>query len=169
MNTRMLKNISMIKRSLKLLISCMLLAWCVSATAQEQTVSFGDWAKICEPRPNKSSRCYLLQTFQQNAKTIMVVVIAHSAEGDRFGAMIDAPLGLDLPAGLKVQATKKIKTISFEQCLSSGCKAFITLTDDLLEMLKKGGTFNVTGRIADGDEIEIPISPNGFKKAFEAL
>jgi hypothetical protein len=27
----------------------------------------------------------------------------------------------------------------------------------------------VTARIADGDEIEIPISPNGFKKAFEAL
>lgn len=165
----MLKNISMIKRSLKLLISCMLLAWCVSATAQEQTVSFGDWAKICEPRPNKSSRCYLLQTVQQNAKTIMVVVIAHSAEGDRVGAMIDAPLGLDLPAGLKVQAAKTIKTISFEQCLSSGCRAFITLTDDLLEVLKKGDTFTVTGRIADGDEIEIPISPNGFKKAFEAL
>ena len=50
-----------------------------------------------------------------------------------------------------------------------GCRAFITLTDDLLEMLKKGNTFTVTGRIADGDKIEIPISPNGFKKAFEGL
>ena len=99
----------------------------------------------------------------------MVVVIAHSAKEDLVGVMIDAPLGLDLPAGLKVQAAKTIKTICFEQCLSSGCRAIINLTDDLLETLKKGDTFTVTGRIANDDELEIPISSNGFKKAFEAL
>jgi len=56
---------------------------------------------------------------QQDAKTTLVVVITQSAEGDRVGAMIDAPLGLGLPAGLKVQVAKTIKTISYEQCLSS--------------------------------------------------
>ncbi len=138
----------------------------LAASAQQ---SYGDWAKQCEPAPDGRERCYLIQTVQADSKPIMVVIVAYSPERDRVAAMIDVPLGMDIPAGLKVRADNVEKDIAFEQCLPTGCRAMLPMDDAIISALKRGAKAAITGRDRDGASVELPISATGFDEAFGAL
>ena len=46
----------------------------------------------------------------------MVVIVAYSPKRDRVAAMIDVPLGMHIPTGLKINAAGSAKPLPFEQC-----------------------------------------------------
>lgn len=139
------------------------------ASAQTQTQTFGDWAKQCE-KAGSSERCYLIQTVKAGERPIMVVIVAYSPKRDKMAAMIDVPLGMHLPTGLQV-ATEgaDAKLLPFEQCLPTGCRAILALDPAMIEALKSGRSASINGRGRDGEDVQMPISSNGFKEAFEAL
>ena len=137
--------------------------------AAAQDASFGDWAKQCEPAGNGGERCYIVQTVRAGEKPVMVVVVAYAPGRERVAAMIDVPLGMHLPTGLEVRAAGVTKQIDFEQCLPTGCRAMLPMDDDILEALKNGDAAAIAGRGRDGENVELPISGNGFGEAFGAL
>jgi invasion protein IalB len=134
--------------------------------AQAQT--FGDWAKQCES-VGQGERCFMIQTVKAGDRPIMVVVVAYSTKRDQVAAMIDVPLGMHIPTGLKINAAGAAKPLAFEQCLPTGCRAILALDEATIEMLKAGGDASITGRGRDGENVQMPISSNGFKDAFETL
>jgi invasion protein IalB len=140
----------------------------VSLPAFAQTQTFGDWAKQCE-KAGKGERCFLIQTVKAGERPIMVVIVAYSPKRDRVAAMIDVPLGMHIPTGLKINAAGSAKPLPFEQCLPTGCRAILSLDPATIETLKAGGDASITGRGRDGEDVQMPISSNGFKEAFETL
>ena len=140
----------------------------LSLPAFAQTQTFGDWAKQCE-KAGQGERCYLIQTVKAGERPIMVVIVAYSPKRDRVAAMIDMPLGMHIPTGLQVNAAGTTKPLPFEQCLPTGCRALLSLDDATIDTLKAGGDASITGRGRDGEDVQVPISSNGFKDAFESL
>lgn len=141
----------------------------VPGVAVAQDASFGDWAKQCEPAGNGGERCYLVQTVKADDKPVMVIVVAYSPGRERVAAMIDVPLGMHLPTGLKITATGVDQNIDFQQCLLTGCRAMLPMNEAILGALKNGDAAAITGRGRDGESIELPISGAGFGEAFGAL
>lgn len=140
-----------------------------SAQQATQKAAFGDWAKQCESAPGGGERCYLIQTVKADDQPVMVVIVAYSPQRDRIAAMIDVPLGMHIPSGLDVRSEGIDKHIDFEQCLPTGCRAMLPMDDDLIAALKKGMATEIAGKGRNGADVALPISPQGFSEAFEAL
>jgi len=145
-----------------------MLAVSLSIPIFAQAETFGDWASQCEPA-GQGKRCFLIQTVKAGDRPIMVVVVAYSPNRDQVAAMIDVPLGMHIPTGLKINAAGAAKALAFEQCLATGCRAILALDEATIEALKAGGDASITGRGRDGEKVQMPISSKGFKEAFETL
>lgn len=148
-------------------LAALFFAWPLTGQAQE--TAFGDWAKQCEPIQGGGERCYLVQTVKANDVPVLVVVVAYSQNRDKVGAMFDLPLGVHLPSGLELKTGEEAKKFPFEQCLPSGCRALVNLTDEMVESLKNGVDVAVAGRLRNGEAFQAPVSAAGFNEAFGAL
>jgi hypothetical protein len=162
------------------IISAVLLALCglVAATATvcaQGAVknAFGDWQLRCEtPAGAKVEQCALLQSVQADDKpnVTLVVIVLKTADGKSRLLRVIAPLGVLLPAGLGLKIDQNdVGRAGFVRCLPTGCVAEVIMDDELLGKLRSGtaATFIVFQTPEEG--IGIPVSLNGFVKAFEAL
>jgi len=162
------------------IISAVLLALCglVAATATVRAQgavknAFGDWQLRCEtPAGAKVEQCALLQSVQADDKpnVTLVVIVLKTADGKSRLLRVIAPLGVLLPAGLGLKIDQNdVGRAGFVRCLPTGCVAEVIMDDELLGKLRSGtaATFIVFQTPEEG--IGIPVSLNGFVKAFEAL
>jgi len=162
------------------MISAVLLALCglVAATATVRAQgavknAFGDWQLRCEtPAGAKVEQCALLQSVQADDKpnVTLVVIVLKTADGKSRLLRVIAPLGVLLPAGLGLKIDQNdVGRAGFVRSLPTGCVAEVIMDDELLGKLRSGtaATFIVFQTPEEG--IGIPVSLNGFVKAFEAL
>ncbi len=162
------------------IIFAVLLALCglVAATATVRAQgavknAFGDWQLRCEtPAGAKAEQCALLQSVQADDKpnVTLVVIVLKTADGKSRLLRVIAPLGVLLPAGLGLKIDQNdVGRAGFVRCLPTGCVAEVIMDDELLGKLRSGtaATFIVFQTPEEG--IGIPVSLNGFVKAFEAL
>lgn len=162
------------------IISAVILALCglVAATATVRAQgavknAFGDWQLRCEtPAGAKVEQCALLQSVQADDKpnVTLVVIVLKTADGKSRLLRVIAPLGVLLPAGLGLKIDQNdVGRAGFVRCLPTGCVAEVIMDDELLGKLRSGtaATFIVFQTPEEG--IGIPVSLNGFVKAFEAL
>ncbi|MFZ4533265.1 MAG: invasion associated locus B family protein [Alsobacter sp.] len=162
------------------IIPAVLLALCglvaATATVRGQGAvknAFGDWQLRCEtPAGAKVEQCALLQSVQADDKpnVTLVVIVLKTADGKSRLLRVIAPLGVLLPAGLGLKIDQNdVGRAGFVRCLPTGCVAEVIMDDELLGKLRGGtaATFIVFQTPEEG--IGIPVSLNGFVKAFEAL
>jgi invasion protein IalB len=135
--------------------------------------TFGDWQMRCEtPAGARSEQCAIVQSVQAEDKpnVSLVVIVLKTADGRSRLLRVIAPLGVLLPSGLglKIDSTD-VGRAGFVRCLPSGCIAEVVMDEDLLGKLRTGqaATFIVFQTPEEG--IGIPVSLNGFGKAFESL
>nr|WP_188517651.1 invasion associated locus B family protein [Alsobacter metallidurans] len=150
------------------------LAFIAPAAAQGPVKnSFGDWQMRCEtPAGAKVEQCALVQSVQAEDKpnVTLVVIVLKTADGKSRLLRVIAPLGVLLPAGLGLKIDQAdVGRAGFVRCLPTGCVAEVIMEDELLGKLKSGkaATFIVFQTPEEG--IGIPVSLNGFPKAFESL
>jgi invasion protein IalB len=135
--------------------------------------TFGDWQLRCEtPAGAKVEQCAAVQSVQADDKpnVTLVVIVLKTADGKSRLLRVIAPLGVLLPAGLGLKIDQSdVGRAGFVRCLPTGCIAEVIMDDDLLGKLRggKAATFIVFQTPEEG--IGIPVSLNGFPKAFEAL
>ncbi|MCP8939245.1 invasion associated locus B family protein [Alsobacter sp. SYSU M60028] len=135
--------------------------------------TIGDWQMRCEtPAGAKAEQCALVQSVQAEDKpnVTLVVIVLKTADGRSRLLRVIAPLGVLLPSGLGLRIDQNdIGRAGFVRCLQSGCVAEVVMDDDLLAKLKGGqnATFIVFQTPEEG--IGIPVSMNGFGKAFDSL
>jgi invasion protein IalB len=135
--------------------------------------TYGEWQMRCEtPAGAKVEQCALVQSVQAEDKpnVTLVVIVLKTADGKSRLLRVIAPLGVLLPSGLglKIDSTD-VGRAGFVRCMPSGCIAEVVMDDDLLRKLSTGqqATFIVFQTPEEG--IGIPVSLNGFGKAYESL
>jgi invasion protein IalB len=135
------------------------------------------------PQPGWIARCAsasrdapLECAIEQNAvltKTgqIIVVVNIRIAPDTRTPvALVQLPLGLNLPAGAKVQVDEgKTVDLQIQTCEQRGCYANTPITPDLLAALRSGKQFKVSFQNLAKETITIPMPLADFAAAYDKI
>jgi invasion protein IalB len=122
-----------------------------------------------------------------DANTGMTVVSAaiREVEGDpKPDLQVTVPLGMVIPAGAKVSAltadqTEKLKNkqdvdpkdmktadLKFSACLPNGCTAEVEAPQEILDLMKGGGSLLVRSIYVSGQPFIAPVPLQGFTEAF---
>ena len=145
---------------------------------QEQAIPdqvFGDWRLKCLPNPeNQGETCVLLQDIidksGEKTRHLMQVAIGFWGPERRRGALITLPLGVVLPAGIRLDVdSTEIGKIPYYACPVNGCQVHIVLDDSLLTKLKKGNKGKVTFHDPSGKAVPVDFSLKGFTAGFDGV
>ncbi len=134
---------------------------------------FGDWQVSCETPPGASfEQCAIIQnvTAQDQPNIGLSVILLKTADKKARLLRVLAPLGILLPNGLGLNVDgDDLGRVAFVRCLPNGCVAEVIMDDELLNKLENGenAIFIVFKTPEEG--VGIPVSLNGFAKAFAAL
>lgn len=163
---------------LPIIITCLLLGASgfsgvsgAEVSAQDEAQVSGDWRIVCDTAES-ARRCSMVQhlTLKESGDTVLQMVIGHIANQDRPVALITAPLGVNLPAGLDVVVDKgKAQHYAYEFCDSSGCRVAFPLDKATLRAYRRGRYAHVTIANRQRNKITVPVSLKGFSKGIERL
>lgn len=165
------------QRSTSLLASIFILTSAGHVLAQQSTTAtYGDWVVRCatEAAQPAQKSCDMEQLTQVQGRTgpLSRVAVAHPVRGQPVKLIIQLPVNVSLPAGVKLQlGDKDPGTVTpFLRCVPAGCFTDVEIKDDLM---KKFRAMSEAGKIAFKDAAEhdvvIPLSFKGFGQAFDAL
>lgn len=99
-----------------------------------------------------------------------VEIALFKGKDDKMGGIIILPLGLLVakPVLMKIDEGKKM-AFSFHTCTPGGCLARITVSDDLLNQMRKGNDMFVGTHSQVGKPFNVKLSLKGFSKAYKDL
>lgn len=131
-----------------------------------------DWTLRCGfVGDGQSEACEMFQQRLNDAQeTVMLTVVGKVPSGADPGMLIVAPLGVTLPAGvrLKIDDGAEIE-VAFQRCEPQGCLAELLLDGDLTARLRAGrqatATFEVVDRSGKRQRVPVPLSLFGFTAA----
>ena len=134
---------------------------------------FDDWRRQCDPPvPGKPESCFIFQKIvsKDSGQNLLAIAFGYYGEKQVPAAIVTVPLGVFLPAGLKLEVPgAKPITIGVETCTQQGCRGGSALTDDDLAALKKGTQATFTMEDQHRRPLTLPISLKGFSKGFASL
>jgi invasion protein IalB len=134
---------------------------------QKQTIP---WSSSCSSAGRGLPlECALEQRafVQKTGQLIGMLTIRVPADTKKPVAMIQAPLGLFLPAGITVDIDGDMaQNYPLQTCNSNGCYAGFPITDQLLARMLNGGKFNVIFQYLDKKPFTLPMSLVGFTEAY---
>ena len=147
------------------------------ALAQQSTAAtYEDWVLRCVTQAGTPPQkvCDIEQVTQVQGKNTPLsrVAVARPAKGPPIKLVIQLPVNVWLPTGVKVQMNDKDPGLSgsFTHCVPAGCFAEVEANDDAV---KKFRAATEPGRIVlknpAQQDIAIPLSFKGFGQAFDAL
>jgi invasion protein IalB len=131
------------------------------------------WVARC----NSASRGAALEcAIEQSAvltKTGQIIVLINirvPAETRAPIALVQLPLGLNLPAGAKLQADDgKPSELQIQTCEARGCYANLQISPDVLAALKSGKQLKVSFQNLAKETITIPMPLADFAAAYEKI
>lgn len=133
----------------------------------------GGWVARC----GSASRDAPLEcAMEQNAviaKTGQVVVVVNiriAADTRTPVALIQLPLGLNLPAGARLQVDEgKTVDLQIQTCEQRGCYANTPIAPDLLAALRSGKQIKVTFQNLAKESLTIPMPLTDFAAAYDKI
>ena len=109
---------------------------------------------------------------QSQANPATQIAIGHPTKGQALKVVVQVPINVWLPAGVKVVLDDKEEalTLTFKRCTPIGCLADLDISEDLITKLRNL-TANGKLQFKDGTQkdVAVPISFKGFGQAFDAL
>lgn len=145
------------------------------SAATDVVATHGDWQVRCD---EGREVCVMSQIGKDGSGKDLVEVQLRRLEGQKApdgtaipaAIQIVAPLGVLLPAGLRIQVDgKEERAAPYEVCTQGGCLVRQPMSDGLLNEMKAGNAAKLTLVAVPQREIATNISLNGFTKAFESL
>ena len=170
--------------SIGIMAMTVLVASAVAATSQNASDSNTQGtqaapAKQKQPIPWSSScqstgrgvplECALEQRafVRESGQLIGLVTIKVPGDTKRPVVMIQAPLGLFLPAGITVDIDGEMaQNYPVQTCNNNGCFAGFPISDQVLARMQTGGKFNVIFQYLDKKPFTLPMSLVGFTEAY---
>ncbi|MEM1277248.1 MAG: invasion associated locus B family protein [Pseudomonadota bacterium] len=165
-------------RSFKLLASGLLFGATLAlpALAQEQEVraTHGSWEVICLKGTDNCTMQQIGKSAQgEDALLVRISKVDATAQnGTKIpaSAEIVAPLGVVLPAGVRVQIDGgQVRGTNYQVCIQIGCLAQDVVSEAFLADMKKGSTARMIVMLPPNREVAVNISLTGFTKAFNQL
>ena len=143
---------------------------------QQTTATYEDWIVRCEtqPGPPPQKFCEMVQFTQVKGGggVISQVAIGRQVKGQPVKLVIQLPIGVWLPTGIKLMAGAKDPGLltTFKRCLPAACFTDAEINADTI---RKFRTTSEAGQIQfkDGNQKDasLPVSFKGFGTAYDAL
>ena len=128
------------------------------------------WAARCTSANRTAPlECAMEQTavLTKTGQLIVLVNIRVPADTRAPVALVQLPLGLNLPGGAKIQVDDgKATDLQIQTCENRGCYAGSPITPDLLAALKSGKQLKVSFQNLAKENITIPIPLADFAAAY---
>ncbi|XSC47250.1 invasion associated locus B family protein [Bradyrhizobium sp. RDT10] len=106
----------------------------------------------------------------KTGQLIVQINVRVSAETRAPIALVQLPLGLNLPAGAKIQVDDgKLSELQIQTCEARGCYASLQISPDLLVALKSGKQLKVSFQNMAKETITIPMPLADFGAAYEKI
>lgn len=106
----------------------------------------------------------------KTGQLIVLINIRVSAETRAPIALVQLPLGLNLPAGAKLQIDDgKTSDLQIQTCEARGCYANLQISPDVLAALKSGKQLKVSFQNLAKETITIPMPLADFAAAYEKI
>lgn len=143
---------------------------------QQTTATYQDWIVRCEtragPPPQKSCEMVQFTKMQGQAGVLTQVAIGRPVKGQPLKLVIQVPIGVWLPTGVRLSSGAKDPPIaaSFKRCIPAACFADVEVRDDAIKRFR-AATETGTLQFKDGNQkdVSLPVSFRGFSAAFDAL
>ena len=101
---------------------------------------------------------------------IVLINVRVSAETRAPVAIVQLPLGLNLPAGAKLQVDDgKTSDLQIQTCEARGCYANVPIAPDMLAAMKSGKQLKVSFQNLAKETITIPMPLADFAAAYEKI
>ena len=106
----------------------------------------------------------------KTGQVIVVVNIRIAPDTRAPVALVQLPLGINLPAGAKVQVDDgKAVDLQIQTCEQRGCYANTPITPDLLAAMRSGKQFKVSFQNLAKETIAIPMPLADFAAAYDKI
>jgi invasion protein IalB len=131
------------------------------------------WIARCSSGSRSSSlECAIEQSavLTKTGQLIVLVNIRVPAETRAPVALVQLPLGLNLPAGAKLQVDEgKASDMLIQTCEARGCYANLPVSPEMLTTLKSGKQLKVSFQNLAKETITIPMPLGDFAAAYEKI
>jgi invasion protein IalB len=106
----------------------------------------------------------------KTGQLIVLVNIRVTGDTHQPVALVQLPLGLNLPAGAKLQVDDgKVTDLQIQTCENRGCYANTPVSPELLTALKSGKQLKVAFQNLNKEIITIPMPLADFPEAYEKI
>ena len=106
----------------------------------------------------------------KTGQLIVLINVRVPAETRAPVALVQLPLGLNLPAGAKIQVDDgKTSELQIQTCEARGCYANLQISPDVLAVLKSGKQLKVSFQNMAKETITIPMPLADFAAAYEKI
>jgi invasion protein IalB len=116
--------------------------------------------------------CAIEQTAVLTKTGQLIVLVSIRVPGDTHTpiALVQLPLGLNLPAGAKIQVDDgKTVDLQIQTCENRGCYASTSIAPEMLTALKSGKQLKVSFQDMAKETIAIPIPLADFAAAYDKI
>ena len=143
------------------------------AAESANTAAPPGWVARCSSASRGATlECAIEQSavLTKTGQLIVLINIRVSAETRAPIALVQLPLGLNLPAGAKFQVDDgKTSDLQIQACEARGCYANLQISPDVLAALKSGKQLKVSFQNMAKETITIPMPLADFAAAYEKI
>ena len=146
-----------------------------SATPQAEpsTPPAPGWVARCVSTSREAPlECAVEETaiLSKTGQLIVLVNIRVASDTHQPVALVQLPLGLNLPAGAKLQVDEgKAYDLQIQTCENRGCYANLPIAPDMLAALRNGKQLKVSFQNLGKEAITIPMPLTDFAAAYDKI
>jgi invasion protein IalB len=129
-------------------------------------------ARCASPSRDAPLECAIEQSavLTKTGQTIVLINIRVAPDTRTPVALLQLPLGLNLPLGAKLQVDEgKTIDLQIQTCENRGCYASTPIAPELLAALKSGKQLKVSFQNMGKETITIPMPLNDFAAAYDKV
>jgi invasion protein IalB len=129
-------------------------------------------ARCASPSRDAPLECAIEQNavLPRTGQLVIAVNIRVPADTHAPSAMIQLPLGLNIPAGAKLQVDDgKTVDLQIQTCEARGCYAGTAIAPDLLAAMKTGKQLKISFQNLNKETLTVPLPLADFAAAYEKI
>jgi invasion protein IalB len=131
------------------------------------------WAARCGSASRDAPlECAIEQSavLPRTGQLVILVNIRVPADTRTPAALIQLPLGLNLPGGVKLQVDEGAATdMQIQTCEARGCYAGTTIAPDLLAAMKSGKQLKISFQNLNKETLTVPLPLADFAAAYDKI